>query len=133
MRHLATICSVLLCVPLAACATSASTSKFHGAEHSVAQTVANLQSDVTGGEQKKICENDLAAGVVTKLGGKKGCETAIKSQLSEIDSTEVQVESVHVEGGRASATVKSVHKGKKKESTLTLLLESGKWKISALQ
>jgi copper chaperone CopZ len=74
----------------------------------------------------------LAASVVTKLGGKKGCETAVKSQLSEIDSTEVDVEAVHVSGTTATVTLKSVYRGKKKSSTATLILEGGKWKISAL-
>jgi Domain of unknown function (DUF4878) len=128
---------VLICVPLcalaiSACATTASTSKFHGSEHSAAQTIANLQADVTSGEQKKICANDLAAPVVAKLGGSKACEAAVKTQLAEIDSTEVTVESVQISGNTATAKVRSVERGKKHENTVALVKEGSKWKISSL-
>lgn len=134
MRRLFALTCLPLCsLVLAACATTTSTSNFKGAEHEVAQTVANLQSDVTSGEQKKICGKDLAAGVVSKLGGTKACEAAIKEQLAEIDSTELVVESVKVNGSTATATVKSVYGGKKRLKTLSLTSEGGKWKISTLQ
>ncbi len=95
--------------------------------------MADLQSDVTAGEQKKICAKDLAAAVVTRLGGATKCEDAVKSQLAEIDSTEATVETVHVSGASATATVKVTYSGKKKLSTVALQKESGRWKISTLQ
>ncbi len=133
MRRSITICLLLLTPLIAACGTTTSTSNFHGTEHEVAQTIANLQSDATSAEQKKVCENDLAASVVTKLGGKHGCEAALKSQLAEVDGTEATVEAVHLSGTTATAKVRSVYHGKKKQATVTLVQEGGKWKISALQ
>jgi hypothetical protein len=134
MRRLALICLPVCALAISACATTTSTSKFHGTEHSVAQTIANLQSDVTAGEQKKICANDLASSVVGKLGGPKGCEAAIKRQLAEADSTEVKVESVQVKGTTATAKVASTVKGKKNQpGTVMLVQEGSKWKISSLQ
>jgi hypothetical protein len=134
MRRLLTPISVVLCgMSVTACATTTSTAKFKGAEHEVAQTVANLQSDVTSGEQKKICANDLASTVVNRLGGRQKCEAALKTQLGQIDSTEAAVESVQVNGATATAKVKATYSGKKKLSTLSLQKESGKWKISTLQ
>jgi hypothetical protein len=129
---------ILSCLPVcalavSACATSTSTSNFKGAQHEVAQTVANLQSDVTGSDQKKICTNDLAATVVTKLGGSSGCQSAIKGQLTEIDNTELNIESVKVTASTAIATVKNVYKGKKRLSKVELVKEGGKWKIAALR
>jgi hypothetical protein len=132
-RALALSCLPLLAFAFSACATKTSTANFKGAEHSVAQTIANLQSAVTGGEQKKICAEDLAASVVTSLGGAKGCETAIKEQLNEIDGTEAEVEAVQVTGTTATAKVKSIYSGQKKLSEVTLLKESGKWKVSAVK
>jgi hypothetical protein len=133
MRRVMTIL-LLLCVPaISACGTTTSTSSFHGTEHAVAQTIANLQSDVTSAEQKKICTNDVSASVVRKLGGQKGCEAAVKSQVAEIDNTEVTVEAVHVAGTSATAKVRSVYRGKKRSSTVALVQEGGKWKVSALQ
>jgi hypothetical protein len=132
-RLLALICLPLFPLVLAACGTTTSTANFKGTEHAVAQPVANLQSDITAGEQKKICANDLAAAVVTRLGGTKGCESTIKNQIGQIDNTELQVESVKVAGQQATARVKSIYKGKKRLTTVSFVEESGKWKIASLQ
>lgn len=132
-RALALSCLPLCALAISACATKTSTGNFKGAEHSVAQTIANLQSAVTAGEQKKICAEDLAASVVTSLGGAKGCEKAIKEQLAEIDGTEAEVEAVRVSGTTATAKVKSTYSGKKKLSEVTLLEEGGKWKVSGVK
>jgi len=127
----------LLAVGLAGCASSVSTSAFKGEEHAVAQTVANLQADASTGEVKKICAEDLDSALVARLGGVKACEAAIKSQLAETDNLEATVESVQLAsaGGRhaARATVKSIRAGKSAPSTLTLVKEGGKWRISGMQ
>jgi len=132
-RALALSCLPLCGLVLSACATTTSTGSFKGTQHAVAQTIANLQADVTAGEQAKICAQDLAAKVVGELGGKRGCEAAIKEQLAEVDGTEANVESVQVNGTSATARVKSTVSGKKSITTVVLLEEGGKWKISALR
>jgi copper chaperone CopZ len=133
-RLLALTCLPLSALALAACGTTTSTASFKGAEHEVAQTAANLQSDVTAGEQKKVCANDLSASVVRSLGGIKHCETTIKNQISEIDNTELQVESVKVNGTTATAVVKSTYKGNKRTlKTVSFVKEGNKWKIATLQ
>jgi len=123
-----------LALGVSACGSSVSTAGFSGAEHEVAQTIANLQSHATAGEEKKICGEDLAAALVAKLGGTKSCETAIKHQLAEVDSLEVSVQSVHVaaDGKSATAQVESIHEGKHGPSTIALVKEGGKWRISGL-
>ena len=119
-------------VGVAACGATTSTAGFKGAEHEVAQTIADLQSDVTSGDRKKICERDLAAPVVTKLGGLKACETVIKNRLSEIDNTDLTVESVKVDGTHATAQVRSTYGGKKQVHSVTLAKEGSRWKITAI-
>ncbi len=131
-RPLVLICVPLCALALAACGTTTSTAGFKGAEHEVAQTIANLQSDVTAGEEKKVCANDLAAAVVTRLGGQQQCEKTVKDQLAEIDNTELTVESVKVSGSTATASVKSVYAGKKRTVTVSLAGEGGKWKIASI-
>jgi copper chaperone CopZ len=133
-RALTLLCAPLLAVGLAACGAAAvSTSGFKGEDHAVAQAISNLQSDVTAGDEQKICANDLASAVVARLqGATGGCKQAITGQLAEVDSLELSVESVQVSGATASARVKSVYEGKSRLSTLALQKESGKWKISAL-
>jgi sorbitol-specific phosphotransferase system component IIBC len=135
MRRLpAPLCLPALALALSACASTVSTASFKGGQHNVAQTIANLQTDATAGEQKKICANDLAAAVVSRLGGTKRCEAAIKKQLTEIDSLTVSVQSVKLAaaGTSATAAVTSVYEGKKRPSSVSLVKEGGKWKISAL-
>lgn len=124
----------LSALALASCGSTVSTASFKGAQREVAQTIANFQAAATSAEEKKICTEDLAAPLVARLGGTKGCEAAIKSQLTAVDSLEVSVESVTLAtGGRtAAAQVKSVHEGKKATSTLALADEGGKWKIAGL-
>ncbi len=131
--------TTLLCLPLsalalAACGSTVSTSGFKGAEHEVAETISNLQSDATTGEEKKICGDDLAAAVVSRLGGTKGCETAIKHQLAEINNLQVSVRSVKLgsDSSTATAQVTSIHEGRTKPSSVALVKEGGKWKVSGL-
>ncbi|HXB14867.1 MAG TPA: hypothetical protein VNV44_03890 [Solirubrobacteraceae bacterium] len=131
-RLLAFACLTALALGAAACGTTTTTAGFHGAEHEVAQTVADLQSDISSSERKKICERDFAAPVVDKIGGVQACEAAVKNRLSEIDNTELQVESVKVAGNTATAQVKSVYGGKKQLRTVTLAKEGSRWKITAI-
>jgi len=133
------LCAPLLAVGFAACGTATvSTTSFKGEAHAIAQTISNLQADVTAGDEQKICKNDLSSSAVTRLGGigsssGHGCEQVIKSQLAEVDNPELTLGSVQITGTKASARVQSIYSGKKRVSTLTLVKESGKWKVSALQ
>jgi hypothetical protein len=133
-RLLLLLCAPLAAVALTACASTVSTAGFKGAKQEVAQTVANLQADVTGGDQKKICANDMATATVARLGGAKGCEAAVKSQLAEVDSFEVSVLSVKLDAAETSATaqVKSIRQGKSSPGSLSFIKEAGKWKISGV-
>jgi hypothetical protein len=128
------LCAPLIALGLSACGTAVTTSSFHGAEHEVAQTIANLQTDATAGEQNKICSRDLAASVVARLGGSSGCQAAIKNQLSEIDSLELSVQSIKLDasGKSATAAVKSTRSGKKTPGTLALVKEGDNWKVAGL-
>jgi hypothetical protein len=132
----------VLGVPLAAasllgCANKVSTSGFSGEQREVAQTISNLQADATAANEQKICSNDLAGTVVARLKlAPGGCRQAVKSQVSEVDSLNMTVQSVQLGGSgaprTASARVKSVFEGKMRPSTVTLVKEGGKWKISGV-
>ena len=131
-RLLALLCAALCALALAACGSTVSTSGLSGAKRDVAQTIANLQSDATARDQKKTCANDLAAATVASLGGVKGCEAAVKDQLKQVESLEVTVQSIKVAKGETTATaqVKSIFQGKNRVSSLSLVKQGGKWKIS---
>jgi hypothetical protein len=133
-RVLTLLCAPLVVLGVGACGSATvSTSSFKGEDKAVAQAVASLQSNATAGEEQKICAADLAAPIVTRLGGTKGCEAAIKHQLTEVDSFEVTVESIRIAGTKATANVRSIKSGKTWLATLTLVKEGGKWKTSELQ
>ena len=88
--------------------------------------------------EEKICKDELAGAVVTRLDGvKEGCKQALKNQLAEVDNFELNVQSVQVNASStpptATAQVKSVRQGKSRAGTLTLVKEGGKWKISGIQ
>ncbi len=139
----APLCATVLLLGAAGCGTTTtSTSAFKGEQHEVAEAIANLQSDLTASDQKKICTNDLTAGVVARLrsaaaanaGAAAGCEAALKKQLAEIDNLELAVDSVTVTSTGAAPTaravVRSIYEGKTRESTIALVKEGGKWKLS---
>jgi hypothetical protein len=134
-RTIAVPCVALLALALSACGSTVSTSGFKGEQHQAAQAISNLQSDATAADQKKICAEDLAGAIVTRLGGAKGCEAAIKNQLAEIDSLEVNIQSLTIgsAGASASAAIKSIYSGKTRLHSVSLVREGGKWKVSGLQ
>ena len=126
------LCSCAATLALSACGTTTSTSNFKGAEHEVAQSVSNLQSDVAASENSKLCTRDLAGPIVRRLGGRKACEAAVKHQLTQIDNPEVTIKSVAIapDGKSASASVKSIRDGKSVAGTVSLVKEGGAWKVS---
>jgi Putative lumazine-binding len=127
------LCALALAVGLAACGNKVSTSSFKGEQHAVAQAVSNLQSHATALEAKKICGEDFARTNAARLNASaEGCKKAVESQLKEIDSFEVTVESIQINGNRATARVKSVHSGKKRVSTMKLVKEGAKWRVSGV-
>jgi hypothetical protein len=131
-RALLLLCAPLLALGVTACASTGSTS-FKGEQGAVAQVVSNLQSDATTDEAKQICANLLSSALTTRLNAAPGgCTQAVKSQLLEVDNPELTVESVALRGATATATVKSVHSGKSRLGTLSLVKEGKKWKISGL-
>jgi Putative lumazine-binding len=132
-RALSLTCVASLSLGVSACAKSVSTSGLKGEAKDAAETIKNLQTDVTAGDEKKICENDLSKALATKLAASGGtCEKAIKDQLTQVDSFEVTVEAMQVSGATATAHVKSIYSGHNRKGTITLVKEGDKWKISAL-
>jgi len=125
----------LLAVGLAACGSTVSTAAFKGEEQKVAQAIANLQADTTAAEYGKLCSDDLSAETVARLGGKSGCEQAMKDQVTEIDNLELSVQSIHIDssGKTATAHVKSTYAGKTRPGMLSLVNQGGSWKISGVQ
>lgn len=134
LRPMAFATTALAALTMTACgASTVSTGSFSGEAKAVAQRISNFQSDATALNEQKLCQNDLASVVLARLraaGGK--CESALKTQLGEVDVFELKVESIAVTGRKASARVKSTWSGKSVVSKLQLVKEGSAWKIAAL-
>jgi hypothetical protein len=127
------LCALTLALGVSACGETASTSSFKGESHKVAETVSNLQTDATALDQKKVCENDLATTLRARLGGTSKCQTNLKNQLREIDAFTMSIQSIAVNGTKATARVKSTYSGKSRVTTLLLVKEGSHWKVSGVQ
>lgn len=130
--HFLAASGALACaLALGACGETVSTGKFSGESRRVAETVANFQKDATAGDEKKLCANDLASIVTTRLHSTAGgCQAAVSEQLKQVDALNLEVASISVAGATAQARVKSTWSGKSRVSTLSLVKEGGRWKIS---
>ncbi len=134
-RALVLLCAPLLALGVSACASTASSSSFKGEPHAVAQVVSNLQTEATADEAKEICASLLSTALTDRLNAARGgCTEALKSQLAEVDNLEVSVQSVKLaaDDKTATAQVKGTHEGKKAVTTVLLVKENQKWKISGL-
>jgi Domain of unknown function (DUF4878) len=133
-RQLVTgLCALALPFGVVACGETASTSSFKGESHKIAETVSNLQNDATALSEQKVCGNDLAATLTTRLGGSSGCQANLKKQLREIDALSMTIKSITVNGEKATARVQSTYSGKNRIATLLLVKEGSHWKVSGVQ
>jgi Putative lumazine-binding len=127
----ATLALALAASAIGGCGETASTGSFRGESHAVAQAIADLQSNVSARDEKKLCQNSLAAAVTMRLARAGGsCQTALKNQLLQIDATGVTIQSIAVHGNSARARVKSTYSGRNAITTLTLVKEGSRWKIA---
>lgn len=132
-RILAPFGALALALGLAACGNTTSTGKFSGEKQKVAETISNLQSDATSGNAKKACSNDLSKAVAKRLEAKGStCVKALESQLKQVDTFTMTVESISVSGSEATAKVKSSWSGKERVSTVSFVKEGGSWKVDSL-
>ncbi len=130
-RSGAGLLALALGLTTAACGSTVSTGNFKGESHAVAQAIASFQRDATAGDQKKICQNDLARSVQERLkSGGDGCLQALKRQLQQIDNFSLTVNAISVNAGTATAKVTSTYSGKNRTTTLTLVKEGSHWKIA---
>jgi hypothetical protein len=115
---------------LAACGETVSTGSFKGEERHVAETVSDFQKDATGSDEQKLCSNDLAKTLTKRLSAAGGCQAVVRGQLGQVDALSLTVKSIAVTGTTAQARVKSTWAGKNRVSTLSLVKEGKRWKIS---
>jgi hypothetical protein len=133
------IVALLAALPLvlSACGqTSKDSAKdFQGEQQVVAQTVEDLQSASSKGDQDRICTELLAPALVNqiKTASKGTCEDAVNDALGDADTFDLQVKKVAIDGDKATATVTSDAGGSKdRTDTLQLVKVNNIWKIATL-
>jgi hypothetical protein len=129
------VIALLIAGGLAGCgATSTSSGKFQGEQAKVAAAIDSLSSAASSKDATKICTQILAPAVSDKLKAAGGsCASVVKKQLDTVDTFNVSVLGVTVNGATAQARVKSTSNGKDKTDTLGLLkLPNGSWRVASL-
>jgi predicted lipid-binding transport protein (Tim44 family) len=135
LRFAALLCASAL--TLSACGTSGndSSSDFKGEDKAVAQAIEDFQSASRKGDEDKICTDLLAPALVSKIkaASKDTCQDALNDSLQDVDSFQLDVKKVSINGTTATATVESDTGGDKKTTdTLTLTKVGNAWKIAEL-
>ncbi|HEU4975812.1 MAG TPA: hypothetical protein VFT50_12030 [Baekduia sp.] len=133
------IAATLLTLPLllGACGQTAkdSAKDFKGEQAKVAQAVEDLQSAGQRRDSGKICDELLTPGLRKQIqtASKATCASALDDRLSDADAFELQVQSVTIDGDRATAVVSSEAGDSKRRDTLQLQRDkSGAWQIATL-
>lgn len=126
--------ALCLALGVAACGTTSSGGgNYTGVKGEVAKAISSFESNATANNPKNVCKENIAASVGKRLEASGStCLKAMTSQLRQIDTFTMTVESISVEGDTASAKVKSTWYGKQRVNTLSFVKEEGSWKLSAL-
>lgn len=135
MRSLTALLALLAALTLAACGSAGTDSSgdFEGQEREVASTVEDLQSAAADDDASEICRTLLAKSLLDRLGGAgSGCQKAVDTALDATDTTELNVESVQVNGTNATARVESGSGDSATTRTVQLTREGSNWKIATL-
>jgi hypothetical protein len=130
--------ALLVALPLAlsACGQTEkdSAKDFRGDQQAVAQAVEDLQDASRKRDEGKICSELLAPALVAKIKAASNttCEKVLGDALRDVDSYELQVKKVAVDGTTATATVTSDTGKRDRTDTLQLQKVGNAWKIATL-
>lgn len=111
-----------------------SSDKFQGDQRLVANTIEDFESAASKGDQDEICRELLAKPLIADYAEHGGtCEKAVDGALKDTDSFGLTVESVTIDGEKATARVKADRGKKDIIQTMTLVKEGAAWRISGFE
>jgi hypothetical protein len=127
----------LLCaLALSACGQSTSSAgDFEGEAQGVAATVEDIQKAAQGDEADRICRDFLTAALAeTIAAGPSSCPTELKKAILDVDSLQVDTETVKVTGTTATARVKGVASPEDVVRTLSFEKSGNpaRWRVSKI-
>jgi hypothetical protein len=126
-----------LAVTASGCTTSgsgsgSSSADFKGEQKLVANTIDDLESAASKGDQDQICATLLAHDLVDRLDARGGCRKLVDSALKDADTSNLTVRAVQIQGTTATARVEAETGAKDRVTTLRLVKQDGRWKIASL-
>jgi hypothetical protein len=111
-----------------------SSDKFRGDQRLVANTIEDFESAASKGDQGQICRELLAKPLIADYAEHGGtCEKAVDGALKDTDSFGLTVESVSIDGTKATARVKADRGKKDVIQSMTLVKEGAAWRISGFE
>ena len=134
MRPFLALIALLAALTLAACGSAGTDSagSFEGQDREVASTVEDLQSAAADDDASEICRTLLAKSLLDQIGSGDACQKAVSIAIDAVDTTELKVESVRIDGTNATARVKSGTGDGSTTRTVQLTREGSNWKIASL-
>ncbi len=134
MRSLSVLVALVAALTLAACGSGGTDSSgdFEGDEREVASVVEDLQTAAADDDASEICRTLLAQSLLRQVGTDDACQKAVTVALDAVDTTELSVQDVTVNGTNATARVESGSGDNSTTRTVRLTREGRNWKISAL-
>ena len=104
-----------------------------GEQQLVAQAIEDLQKAATEGDEERICRELLAKALAERFGGTgRDCERRVHDALENTDTTDLSVRSVAVTGNTARARVEAERGDADRVTTVGLIKEGARWRISRL-
>jgi hypothetical protein len=135
----AALAAVATCAALVAgCAPTTSSKtdvgKFTaGDQRQVAQAVVDFQSAANDGNEERICSALLSKDLAARLASRgRDCPAVVHEAIRDADTVDLTVQSVRVNGDKATARVKLETGKKDRAATLGLVRERGTWRIATL-
>jgi hypothetical protein len=104
-----------------------------GEQQLVGQAIEDLQDAATEGDEERICRELLAKDLAERLGGTgQECEPTVRDALENTDTTDLTVRAVTVSGTTATARVEAERGDADRVTTVGLVKEGARWRISRL-
>ena len=129
--------AVCLVIPaLAGCGAASSSDNakdFTGEKKAVAQSLDDFSKAARDGDEKEICTSLLARSVVRRLdASRQRCVGAVSDQLDAAGDDKLDVKTIVISAGTATATVVSKVDGDDRRQTITLVDEDGRWRLNGV-
>jgi hypothetical protein len=126
-----TTAGVLAAAVLAGCGGGSDDSRFSGDELAVAEAIEALEQASREGNAERICNElftDRFVREISRTTGGQSCLQRVRTRFLA-DDADLQIRSIQVAGGRATAVVREQNGNR---TRLTLLRQSDEWRVDGI-